>query len=152
MRTAKTLIRLGGCPGWSESSLGAHAILLVLSWGACSISNIRLKKCCCFLSRVMIIQYLFILQADNECPDHNVWLRRLIWVFVAYMWHKGHFSRCASFVQETTTKTEQRRSWPDYRDARTGLERLCSHVTSCFLLPNLSLCELYIPLILGPFI
>ena len=30
-RTAKTLIRLGGCPGWSESSLGAHAILLVLS-------------------------------------------------------------------------------------------------------------------------
>ena len=33
MRTAKTLIRLGGCPGWSESSLGAHALLLVLSWG-----------------------------------------------------------------------------------------------------------------------
>ena len=32
MRTAKTLIRLWGCPGWSESSLGAHAILLVLSW------------------------------------------------------------------------------------------------------------------------
>ena len=26
------LIRLGGCPGWSESSLGTHAILLVLSW------------------------------------------------------------------------------------------------------------------------
>ena len=32
-RTAKTLIKLGGCPGWSESSLGAHVILLVLSWG-----------------------------------------------------------------------------------------------------------------------
>ena len=30
MRTAKTLIRLDGCPGWSESSQGAHAILLVL--------------------------------------------------------------------------------------------------------------------------
>ena len=26
-------IRLGGCPGWSKSLLGAHAILLVLSWG-----------------------------------------------------------------------------------------------------------------------
>ena len=25
MRTAKTLIRLSGCPGWSESSLGAHS-------------------------------------------------------------------------------------------------------------------------------
>ena len=33
MQTAMTLIRLGGCPGWSKSSLGAHAILLVLSWG-----------------------------------------------------------------------------------------------------------------------
>ena len=32
-RTAKTLIRLGGCSGWSESSLGAQVILLVLSWG-----------------------------------------------------------------------------------------------------------------------
>ena len=31
MPTAKTLIRLGGCPGWSESSMGAHATLLVLS-------------------------------------------------------------------------------------------------------------------------
>ena len=26
MRTAKTLIRLGGCPGWSESSLGAESL------------------------------------------------------------------------------------------------------------------------------
>ena len=33
MRTAKTLIRLGGCLGWSESSLGAQVILLVLSCG-----------------------------------------------------------------------------------------------------------------------
>ena len=30
--TAKTLIRLGGCPGWSESSLGPTVILLVLLW------------------------------------------------------------------------------------------------------------------------
>ena len=30
---AKTLIRLGGCPGWSEFSLGAQTILLVLSLG-----------------------------------------------------------------------------------------------------------------------
>ena len=28
-RTAKTLIRLGGCPSWSESSLGTKVILLV---------------------------------------------------------------------------------------------------------------------------
>ena len=31
MRTAKTLIRRGGCPAWFESSLGAQVILLVLS-------------------------------------------------------------------------------------------------------------------------
>ena len=30
----RRLIRLGRCPGWSESSLGAHAVLLVLSWGS----------------------------------------------------------------------------------------------------------------------
>ena len=34
------LIRLGRCPGWSESSLAAHAILLVLSWGAQSEKSI----------------------------------------------------------------------------------------------------------------
>ena len=33
MRTRKTLIKLGGCPDWSESSLGKQVILLVLSWG-----------------------------------------------------------------------------------------------------------------------
>ena len=33
MRTAKTLIRLGRYPGWSESLLNAKFILLVLSWG-----------------------------------------------------------------------------------------------------------------------
>ena len=37
MQKAKTLIRLGGCPGWSESSLGAHVIVLILS---CCGSNI----------------------------------------------------------------------------------------------------------------
>ena len=32
-RTAKTLIRLGGCPGWSESLMSVHDIYLVLSCG-----------------------------------------------------------------------------------------------------------------------
>ena len=39
--TAKTLIRLGGCPGWSESSLGAHVSMLVLSrGGSCDDSHL----------------------------------------------------------------------------------------------------------------
>ena len=44
MRTAKTLIRLGGCQGWSESSLGAYAILLVLSCRGshtCVVKSVR---------------------------------------------------------------------------------------------------------------
>ena len=34
----RRLIRLGGCPGWSESSLSTHAILLVLSWGGSNVN------------------------------------------------------------------------------------------------------------------
>ena len=32
--------RLGGCPGWSESSLGAHAILMVLSWAGSHVYEV----------------------------------------------------------------------------------------------------------------
>ena len=34
MRTAKTLIRLGGCPGWSESSLGTQSFCWFCHEGA----------------------------------------------------------------------------------------------------------------------
>ena len=33
MNALQRLIKLGRCPGWSDSSLGAQIILLVLSWG-----------------------------------------------------------------------------------------------------------------------
>ena len=39
MWTVKALIRQGGCPGWSESSLGAEEILLVLSCGGSIFSS-----------------------------------------------------------------------------------------------------------------
>ena len=42
----RRLIRLGVCPGWSECSLGAHVILLVLS---CSGSYINILLCFCIL-------------------------------------------------------------------------------------------------------
>ena len=44
MRTAKILIRLDRCPGWSESLLGPHAILLVLSWGGSHVKMGRQSK------------------------------------------------------------------------------------------------------------
>ena len=43
-RTAKTLIRLGECPGWSESSLGAQVILLVCHVAAQMTSLSRFLK------------------------------------------------------------------------------------------------------------
>ena len=38
------LIRLGGCPGWSESLLGAHAFLLVLSYSVSFSNDTRNKR------------------------------------------------------------------------------------------------------------
>ena len=43
-RTAKTLIRLGGCPGWSESSLGhSHTVGFVTRRLLCDSSCIRVR-------------------------------------------------------------------------------------------------------------
>ena len=39
MRTANTLIRLGGCSGSSESSLGVQVILLILCGGSFGIAK-----------------------------------------------------------------------------------------------------------------
>ena len=39
---SENLIRLGGCPGWSESSLGEHAILFV---GFPKVSYFLLMQC-----------------------------------------------------------------------------------------------------------
>ena len=58
MGIAKTLIRRGGCPGLSESSLGAHAILLVLSWGGSFIPD-------SLMSRPWPAGMLFLLRHDS---------------------------------------------------------------------------------------
>ena len=50
MWTAKTLIRLGGCPGWYESSLGAHTFCLF-----CHVAAHFITRSCCSHS------YLFVL-------------------------------------------------------------------------------------------
>ena len=51
-RTAKTLIRLGGCPGWSESSLGAHSFC----W-FCHVAP-RMLRCTLLLSLCKLEHYL----------------------------------------------------------------------------------------------
>ena len=52
--TVKTLIRLGGCPGWSESSLGAHVILLVLSCGGSITCSVPFIFCVYFQSNTRL--------------------------------------------------------------------------------------------------
>ena len=66
MWTAKTLIRLSRCLGWSESSLGAHAILLVLSWGG---SNAILL----WLHRKLIELNLLLPQTGNQSWTESLW-------------------------------------------------------------------------------
>ena len=60
-----TLIRLGGCPGWFESSLGAHVSLLVLS---CCGSSIWYSQC--FLAQ-------------------KLWYRPHLWHTVCFCNHTG---------------------------------------------------------------
>ena len=52
MRAAKTLLRLGGFPDWSESSLGAHAILLILTWGGSFVDILLCGKSCWITEQV----------------------------------------------------------------------------------------------------
>ena len=59
-RTAKTLIRLGKSPGWSESSLGACAILLVLS--GCSSFVQFMNSSQPYLNTEMVVSCMLNLQ------------------------------------------------------------------------------------------
>ena len=91
-RTAKTLIRLGGCPGWSEtlirlggcpdwyeSSLGTKVILFVLSWGGSK---------CFFLESTyaahihFITLFTFCIEPNMKSLSHanNIVLRRDIYI------------------------------------------------------------------------
>ena len=67
MRTAKILIRLSRYPGWSESSLGAHAAVFVLSWGGphCNAITACLIMTC-FISALTHSRILYGLQQQMD--------------------------------------------------------------------------------------
>ena len=89
MRTVKTLIRLGGCPGWSVSSLGTHVSLLFLSY--CSLLILDCfgfmhlqciddknpkcfghpKKCCNFLMFEQGLLYHTEMDSKDQCSDRT---------------------------------------------------------------------------------
>ena len=101
MRTAKTLIRLGGCLGWSESSLGAEVVLLVWSYRRRLIYSAKIKS----------IQEIFSMldwtrMKVHCCPMHvwkhglshylAMWQGRPFWILCQWwmMWHSKH-KRCS---------------------------------------------------------
>ena len=64
----RRLIRLGGYPGWSESSLGAHVILLVLACCSSINCSARIDQNCLLVARLNgtvsfgaspLMQYIF---------------------------------------------------------------------------------------------
>ena len=83
-RTAQTLIRLGRCPGWPESPLGAHAILLVLSWGGSFLAHALASK-----------KQLYCLYSSSQYPQLPcIILHRIQYsTRVTLSFHGRHFPR-----------------------------------------------------------
>ena len=55
-RKAKLLVRLGGCPGWSESSLGAHA--MPICWFCHEAAHVSCENLC-IISKLYSARYFF---------------------------------------------------------------------------------------------
>ena len=72
MWTAITLSRLGGCPGWSESSLGAQVISLVLSCGVQVFFVTRQLKESCF-RKMCINSVVFSVAVYSISVQQPVW-------------------------------------------------------------------------------
>ena len=86
MRTAKTLIRLGGCLGWSESSLGAHSFCWFCHVVAHLCIQQRLRSVCpslqSYLHWTLYGQpqtQLFFMQTSKA--GQTLQVQSLIWMF-----------------------------------------------------------------------
>ena len=109
MQTAKTLIRLGGSPDWSESSLGVcHFVVFVVRrlnclcvlfcWSSSFFGRgdgHLLGKCCplaCQLVLYMspIMRKHVLPYANNKCTDQPVHPRSLISAFVVHCLDGNH--------------------------------------------------------------
>ena len=75
--TAKTLIRLGGCPGWSKSSLGAHPLCWFCHEAAQITQLLCLYKCYIIVYNVFYV----ILVAFSFMKLQNMGLKDTLHVF-----------------------------------------------------------------------
>ena len=81
--TAKTLIRLGGCPGWSESSLGAQSFC----WFCHEVAHLcwHMHKCKELFNANFCINKIFSslkLYVDNNLCVARSSMVPLIWLFI----------------------------------------------------------------------
>ena len=88
------LIRLGGCPGWSESSLAAQVILLVLSW--CGSL---------YLKREWVIKCLIFIQPGACCARYWLVSAHQSWPVIKQKHRKGiNFNRCFDLLLHASCK------------------------------------------------
>ena len=124
MRTAKTLIRLGGWPGWSESPLGTNAILLVLSWGG---SNEQTK----------IMKGWMTLDSHNWATTWQNQQNDMCALRSLRSWHP--YSLITVFAVRmkkpwvlSSPLIAQRRLWSDWVDAQADLSLPWAHMSFCW--------------------
>ena len=86
MRTAKTLIRLGGCPGWSESSLSAHSLCWFCHVGTHACKAQRFTEPTRFTD---FLARCFVLAFSRWCFCFSVFIIVVCWspfLFVFDIW------------------------------------------------------------------
>ena len=146
MQTAKTLIGLGGCPGWSKSSLGAHAILLVLSWGGLFYklkfdfhamhNNIVVVFFCFFL---LFLLFFLAYPALFE-PRHDRTNKMTVCsakTQVSLGMHPGwsESSLCAQWVAKDRRFLQaDSEDWSDWADAQADLSLRWAHTVTLLVL------------------
>ena len=75
-----SVIILGGCPGWSESWLGAHAILLVLSWRS-SIVKITKLAAHSAINKIKVVYTVTYQFYSRQCKRLTRLPLRQWWIF-----------------------------------------------------------------------
>ena len=145
MRTAKTLIRLGGCPGWSESSLGAHTFCLfchvALIWCMYIIAfwqsfafKCRPNKAFCSLCEPRHDKTNKMACApseDSDQPGHPACLIRVYAVRMKKAWVLRY------------PLSAQRRLWSDWADGQADLSLRWAHSHNVGFLMSRLISSLY---------
>ena len=114
MQTAKTLIRLWGCPGWSDSSLGAHAILYVLSCASSNMSGSGRKHTFGYVCSAKIQAFHNV---PSEESDQPVCMHRLIRIFTGHIMDSQGCKVSSSW-----------RQWSEYMDELADLNFRWGHM------------------------